>query len=388
MSAGASFVLAAAAAALCPRAAAAQATDPPGEAQWVTVTAASAGTDPRGRDDAVAEALRKAVEQACGTFLKARSRTENYKLVYDRIFADAVGYVRRHTVVRIRTEEGETHATVKALVSTEKFSKDWAAIAHTVRRAGNPRLLVALRESIGRRTAAPVPARWRPGVVQSRIEEFLLDHDIVLVDRKTAGKVSRRDVVLAAAKDDAAAVAAFGAKLKADVVLTGHARAQFSKAVRVGEATMYQYTTSLTVKAVQSDSARILLSKTYGPETQTLLQRHAEEKALAKTGRKVAPKVLSDLVEAWRKQVQVSKAFQLVLSPMTYRRWKRFREEISELRGVEDVRLREITESVASIELEYRYGRKSLADHLTSLKKVRLEITELTASRIKAKVIE
>ena len=47
--------------------------------------------------------------------------------------------------------------------------------------------------------------------------------------------------------------------------------------------------------------------------------------------------------------------------------------------------MREITESVATIDAEYRYSNENLADRLTELKTTRLKVVEITANRIKLK---
>ena len=41
---------------------------------WVTVTASAAGTNKNAESEAVGFALRKAVEEACGTFIRGQSK--------------------------------------------------------------------------------------------------------------------------------------------------------------------------------------------------------------------------------------------------------------------------------------------------------------------------
>jgi hypothetical protein len=64
------------------------------------------------------------------------------------------------------------------------------------------------------------------GVVQTKIEDFFLDKGIKLVDRGTARKVNKRDLMLASAQDDLSRVAALGAQFDADVVVLGTAAAK------------------------------------------------------------------------------------------------------------------------------------------------------------------
>jgi len=357
--------------------------------RWITVTGVAAGLNETAKDEAVAQALRTAVEQACGVFLTAQSQSRDYQAVYDKIFADAVGYVREYKVLKTWTDDEKTHASVRARVSTQKFEKDWSVIAHTVERENNPRLIVVILEAVYHATLHPGYEVKETGIVQGKIEDFFISRGITLMDHAVAGDISKRDVLLAVVKDDTEEVAALGARFKADVVLIGRASAKYGKTIEIAGQTMYQYTATLNIRVIQADSARLLVSKSYGPVTSNTLQRAGSgDKALAKLAEDAAPKILTAIVDAWRARAYVSRTVQLSISGMDYETWKAFKAEAKELRGVQALRLREITESVANIDAEYRYTNETLADHLTEMKAIKLTITEITPNRIKLKLVE
>jgi len=467
------LALSAALAAACCLQAPAQTINAPAVDRWVTVEAAAAGTDLNAKDEAVKQALRKAVEQACGVFLNAQSKTGNYKLVYDKVFAGAVGYVREHEVLRSWLQDGNTHVRIRARVSTQKFEKDWITIAHTVHQEGDPRVIIVVSETsyamldthrttemqsgsgtvdiTGRvdtdeRTGARVDRtsgvvvvddRGRGaagaagsteqgtarrtgsttidvhgtattqsartlteselkiftvkecGAVQSKLEDFFLSKGIKLVDRATAGKVADRDLRLAAAANDPAKIAAIAARFNADVVILGSAGAKYGQEIRIGEVTMHQTNAQMVVRAIRTDTGQLLAVKAYGPITSNSLQKGGgEDKALAKLADESAPKLLSAVVEAWRKQVNVARDLTLHVAGMDYKTYKLFKEEMEKVRGVESVQLKEITESVAAIDIKYAYSNENLADRLRQLKKVKLEVTEFSANRLKLKVVK
>jgi hypothetical protein len=352
---------------------------------WVTATGKAAGADDKARDEAIAQALRTAVEEACGVFLTAQAKTDDYKAVYDKVIANAVGYVREHKVDKVTVEQGVTVAKVRARVSTRKFEEDWASITHTVHQENNPRMVVAIVEAIHEAAGAPSYEVKENGKVATIVESFFLAKGISLVDANTAAKTQKRDILLAAIKDDVDAVASLGARFSADVVVVGKAVAKFGKELRIGGQTMYQYTASLNVRVVQSDSARVLAVESFGPITVNTMQRGGEDKALDKLANDCAPKLLASVIEAWRKRANVSKTVELSITGMDFNRWKTFREEASKLRGVQAIRLREITQDVASIDIEYRYDNEGLADRLSELKSVKLKVIEITSNRLRLK---
>ena len=357
--------------------------------RWVTATGRAAGGDDKARDEAVAQALRTAVEEACGVFLTAQSKTEDYRAVYDKVLANAVGYVRQHKVDKVSVDQGVTTVKVRARVSTRKFEQDWAGIRHTVNQENNPRVVVAIVEAVHHTTAGASYKVKEAGTVQSRVEDFLLSKGITLMDRGTANKTLKRDIMLATVKDDTDAVASLGARFSTDVVVVGRASAKFGKTIKIAGQSLYQYVAKMNVRVIQTDSARVLASKSFGPVTTNTLQRGGgEDKALAKLADESAPKLLAAVVRAWRRRANVSRTVQLSVSGMDFALWKTFRKEAAALRGVQALRLREITQAVANIDVEYRYKNEGLADRLTELKTVKLKVLEITANRLKLKVTD
>jgi len=353
---------------------------------WVTVTASAAGTNRNAESEAVNAALRKAVEQACGTFIKGQTKVEDFQTTYDKVFADTAGYVLEHKVLKVTKKDDETEVRVQARVSTVTFEADWARAAHTIAQEGNPRVLVTIVEATAWRSEAP-EFKDDAGVVQSKVENFLNDKGLQLMDRSTIEGVTKRDLALATIKDDAAELAAIGAKFKADVIIVGKATVRYGKKLELGQATMHQYNCTLTVRAIQCDSGRILMSNTYTLSPNETTQ-NAEDKALVKLGNDAAPKVLKDVLEAWRKRANVGRTVQLMISGMNRAEWRKFEAEVKDLDGVTAVRLREITEGVATIEVDCKLDTNQLADRIEELNDITLEISEQNANRLKCKVVK
>jgi hypothetical protein len=364
--------------------------DTHGETRWIDAIGRAAGTDENARDEARDQALRTAVEEACGVFLTSQSKAVDYKAVYDKVFANAVGYVREHKVVSTDVEGGVTVVKVRALVSTQAFEKDWASIAHTVNQENNPRVVVAIIEEIDGDSDDDDNDEDKvkeDGIVQTKIEEFFLSKGIMLMDRKTSRKVTKRDVLLAALKDDAGELASLGARFDADVVVSGRAKAGYAKTITIGGQTVHKYSGSLTIRVVQTDSGRILAAKSFDPISVNTVQLNGgEDRVLAKLGKTYSEEVLAAMVEAWRKRANVSRTVQVSLSGMDFGMWTTMKEEFGKVRGVQALRLREISESTGHIDVEYKYSNESLAERLTKLKGVDIKITELTANRLKGSI--
>jgi len=357
--------------------------------KWVSVTGVANGLTAAAQDEAVKVALRKAVEEGCGVFLTSSSKAQDYKLVYDKIFANAVGYIREYKVTRIWTQGGKTYALVSAYVSTQKFEQDWAVIAHTISQENNPRVIIAVSDATYTATNISEENSIEAGTVQGKLEEFFLEKGIKLMDRETSARVNKRDIMLAGLKDDARELAALGSRFKADVVIYGQAAARYGNVINVGGSQLHQFTATLNIRAIRTDSAQLLVSKTFGPVTANTVQAGGgREKALAKLAEESAPELLKAVVEAWRKQVNVTRDINLNITGLTFEMWEKFEPEAKNIRGVQALRLREITEGVANIDVEYEFDTQALAKQLKELKDTKLEVTEFNPNRIKLKVVE
>jgi nucleotide-binding universal stress UspA family protein len=376
--------------ALLPLAAARAQPARPGEGveTWVSATDGAPGADLKAQDEATAAALRKAVEQTCGVFIKSQTDVENYTAIYDKVLSDTAGYVLKYEVERTWKAEGLTWVKVRALVSTRKFSEKWSSIAHTVNRANNPRVLIVIAEATNWILNEPTYDYDGVGTVQGKVEKLFLKHGLEVVDRASSEGLKSRDLILAEEKGDTKTIASVAARFHADVVVIGKATGRFNRTVELGGLTLNQYQATWNVKAIQADSARVLAAEKYGPELVTSSKNRAEDQALAKLAEESAPKFLEALVGAWRKRTQVRTTYPLSIKGMTFKEWSEFKAEVEKLRGTDALRLREITNDVAAIDIEYRYDAQNLAQRLVELKSVKLDVIEITGGQLKLKVLK
>jgi hypothetical protein len=132
----------------------------------------------------------------------------------------------------------------------------------------------------------------------------------------------------------------------------------------------------------------LLSISTFGPISVNTTDRlSGGSKALDKVVEEAAPKILGDLVEAWRKNVQVARMVQLRISPIDFAKCRLLEKELTDMKGIRAVNIREITEGVASVDVDWEFSPKLLADRLGEIKTVTLSITEFNANRIICTVV-
>ena len=82
----------------------------------VTVSAAAVTVTGMGSSEraALKQALRQAVEQQVGVMVDSRSYVQNYRLIYDRVYTQADGYIKSYEVLESSHKNGIYQVKVKA----------------------------------------------------------------------------------------------------------------------------------------------------------------------------------------------------------------------------------------------------------------------------------
>ncbi len=357
-------------------------------AKTVTVVGKASGTGLKAEEEATLNAQRTAVEQVCGAFINSMSKTKNYELVYDKVLAQAVGFARVVKVIKTEQADGLTYVKAEIEVFPARFKQKWAEFEHVKDAEDNPRCVMIVLEDDN--TADDRPARPN-GVVQSELEGFFIDKNVQLMDKNVSDETRKRDLMLAAANDDVNKLASTGAAFKADVVVLGRAEATAGGATEIGGMNLHKWRAVLTIRAIQTDSAKILMSRQYILTKNTTSSTGGGAIALQEVAKQNEAKILLDIGEAWRKRASVSKVIQVTIRPMDYAQAVMFTEKLKKLDGTSEVRLREVVQSAADFEVEWKNKIDDLAVRLMEIEAEgggKIEITERTANRLFGKVIK
>lgn len=360
---------------------------PGDDVKVITVTGEAAGTDLNAMEQAKQDALRKAVEQACGTFISSHTKTKNYQAVYDKIMSLAAGFVTEYDVLERTKDDEISRCKIRATVSTMSFEKEWALLLHTLEAEGNPRCVVVVVEDNNVDDEMPPKT---DAVAQSALERFLIEKGVQLMDQSGSAQSKDRDIALAAINDDVKKLAAMAASFKADVVIRGVADARMAGTSEIGGRTLFKWSATITIRAYHTDSAQMLMSGVYSETKATTNENQGGDEAIRACAEKNAGKILKDLGEAWRKRQNVRRSIQLTLENCSRKDFKQFEAALSNERGVQAVRMRELVNRVCQIEIDWEYDLERLATRIEQLDVdgTTYEITEQTHDRITVKVVK
>jgi len=109
----------------------------------------SRGPESACRHAALADALRRAVEEAVGVLVEGDTRSENYQLVRDTVRTTAEGFVREYRILDEGRENDTYHVKIEARVAPGKPQKSLRYICRRLSEEVNPAFRVSVDDPAG-----------------------------------------------------------------------------------------------------------------------------------------------------------------------------------------------------------------------------------------------
>jgi len=139
------------------------------------------GDQANGRQIALTDALREAVNIGAGVQLNARSEVRDFMLAEDTVFTQAIGYVRDYSILEQGLgTDGIYRVKIAATVGTEIVGIDEMALRMLVKRKGSPRVLIEIQTNLRNLPDQPD--------LSTAMQELALSYELELVDPKSAAQ--------------------------------------------------------------------------------------------------------------------------------------------------------------------------------------------------------
>lgn len=318
------------------------------------------------RDRAIDDALRKAVEQALGTYIDSQTRVENFVLVEDRILSWSKGYVSRYEIVEDSKQSPELYqVTVAATVDVANLQDDVRAVQELIANMGNPRLMFLIDEqNVGDVTDQFHYFAVNMTAAETAMMTRFMEKGFDVVDPAVSRRAKERDRILAAISGDAKAAALIASSQQAEVVITGKAVAKVAQGINLGG--MKSCQANLTARVVDADVGSVIATG-----SKHAAQVHIDEvtggtKAIEKAANSLADELAGKILEKWRNKFYNSTVVRLVISGIgTYREAVNFKNSLQYYaRGIKLVYERNIVAGAAEYDVEITGNARQLAREL------------------------
>lgn len=248
----------------------------------------------------------------------------------------------------------------------------WNKLRDRIKRAGDPRVMVVLKES-NVRNVEPT------SFAESELLRVLTEVGYRTVDSAQVTLAGNEQQRLLAAQGDAKSAQALAARFEADVLVVGSATSEPSGAVGGG---LISSRATVQVKILLPDTGEVLASDSETSPALDVEQATAGKKALIAAGKALAPRVALRILEAIERK---EKGFQIVVTRLERRsQMARVQERLTQLPGMKAVVLRQFVIGLARFDVDYEGSAEELAEALESLKDMRLTVIGISARKVEA----
>lgn len=313
------------------------------------------------RDVAIQDALRNAVEQVTGAVVSSSTVVENAMVVEDNIYSKAKGYVKAYSILSEGEADGGLtyNVRVKAQVRAGAIKEDMADI---LRGAGNPRLMVLITErNIGQSEYSGLDVNLN--VAENTIMENMRNKGFEFVDQEAAERNMRKDKALAAMQGDDQAAAAIGDRAGAEVIIVGKSFAKEAPGVSDMLGGMKSMQSTVSVKAINTDDGRVLVSKTQSDKTVHIDEVAGGTKAIEMAANKAADYLAEEIVKKFARGSNT-----VTLNVTGIANYQMYTDLVNilkyEVRGIKGVTERDMTGTTGLIEVDTKFNSGQLASEL------------------------
>jgi hypothetical protein len=344
------------------------------QAQTITaegVGAVMGGDRAIARDQAITDALRKAVEQAVGTMVSSETMVQNFQTLNDRIYTQTQGYIQNYRILSENAGPNIHQVIIQATVAMGNLEKDLQALGFLLGQVGKPRILVLVAErNIGKQS----DSHWwgHPGstgadfnIAENAIMDHFREKGFDLVDHNAQMKNIKIPPVLRVADLNDRGALALGKEVDAEIVIVGKAMA---RAVGfIAGTSMISAQANISLRAIQIDNARVLSSGSENAAAVHIDEVTAGSEALKKASAKISAKMMDDIIRNFQKRVGSSTLVQLTVSGLAgVDELRRFKSSVlGQVRGIEGVQERSFSGGTVKMDLEVRGTAQSLSQEIS-----------------------
>jgi len=324
------------------------------------------------RDAAIADALRKAIEQAVGAFVSSDTMVENYQVLSDTVYTQAQGFITGYTITNESQTPGFYQVQVRAEVSTGALRYELDAMGLLQMKVERPRVLFMIAEkNIGQKKYV----YWWWGETEymgetvdisaseTALKEFFVNRGFNVVDISGSAwtfEISDAFRVEDLTRDGARSI---GRDLNADIVVYGKAVATQGKSTP-GSA-LGLYIADITAQAVRVDDGVVLGASSGHGISKNISAISGGMEALSKASAGLASTLVDQIMAKWSGPQTVTVRLNGIID---YKELADFKKRIKGMvRGIDAVYQRSFSGGVAVLEVETGVSAQMIADDISRL---------------------
>ena len=348
------------------------------------------------RDDALKQALRKALEQGAGVQIASHSQVRDFVLIRDTIYSKASGIVSDYTILKEQEVAGGTwEVTIEAIVRPDAVAHAWGEVQNVLDQIGRPKIMVWIDEQIDGRLQDE-------SIVASRIEELFLKAGFDLVAQKGLEDLRRREGADAADEKDAAKLARLAKDAGAHILIRGSANADRAGLRNVYGAKVAFYNCSVQAQIYYTDTAKLLVSESIPTRERGLRSQHEFNPQAARAALvaatfpesdqrrepALATRLYESVMEQWSTLISAGGSIELEVDRIDFSTFVKIKKALSSIERIKSVD-GDFTKGAGLFRIQATMTAQTLAELLIEAPfDAWMEVLDLKPNRIQARAVE
>lgn len=342
------------------------------------------------RDNALNDALRKAVEQAVGTVISSETIVQNFEVINDSIYAKSQGYIQNYRIINENVSDSLYRVTIRASVSLGTIKDDLQALGLLMARKGMPRMMVLMAEqNVGQLHPSYYWDAIDLSVSENVLQSSFLKEGFTFVDRASV-EGELKNATMKGSDVGNRAAARIGKQVDAEVVIVGKA---FAKAAgNIAGTAMKSLQANITARAVRTDNGMVIATANEHAAAVHIDDITGGSEAIKKATEKLADSLKTQIIAKWQSEVSSTGLVSLTVRQIkSYADFMKVKDALkNEIRGIKNVYIRKMESGVAKMDVEMEGSALTLADRL-AVKKFQgfsLDITAVGQNSVEMNLIK
>jgi hypothetical protein len=258
------------------------------------------------KEQALVTAMRRAVEQGVGTYMKSSTTVVDSALVDDKILSHSKGYVTSYKIKKEGKTDDGFSVTIIAKVDSKTIKDDIDSLTILRKSVGNPRILVAFSKK--GEGAAIFKNKDFVEEIYNGIVETLTDKQFRVVDKASSEKFAQQVAATHEIDVDLNQAAAFGLKYNAEYTLL------YSVSGTVKEGAISKgVTLRIKTQLIDNTRSQVVTSKLVEQASSAQTLEAALEKAARDGGKKIVNPMIEIVQKSWMDQQQNGSLYTVVI---------------------------------------------------------------------------
>ena len=337
------------------------------------------------KEKAVNDGLRRAVEQVVGTYVSSSTKTENARLIEDKILKSSQGYVKSYTILSKNPGKEMYKVNLRVEVGVKDLEDDLEALELNIKRHGNPRLMVLIEQK--------KDDHWlnlSPEIVENQMIGKFAESGYQVVDRRQIKKIIDKEQKRSIVQGNYDLAAKLGTKLRSDLVIIGDARLSEINLDDVYEGdvagSLKSYQGQINAKVINTSTAQVIAAVNGEEKGAGANEEGAARKALLNTADKVAEKLVDKVSKG---VIQEEKTIEFKIAGIdSVTQLNKIKGILPSITGVKGAYFREYNDGLAIFDVDIHSSTEvlTLAAELEEKVNFQFGVTNMSGFKLTLKV--